>query len=365
MLKHIFILALSLSLIACSESEGENEKAKADEDVPTQSAPPALTDQVLELKQRHKGRDFTYTTTTKVPEGWSKNVQRAGNLRFYPKGSSGLGAPFLAVVLDCGGQCTADKMLENIQGMAKTATKFNSRMKIVREEKIKDGTWLYVLEGKDTKNAKTMHWQKGWPRILSCEFATNSKTESLFEPLLQACLDVKVSVLDPYYPQEVLAKEEANLAKCPKGNTLTFKDTKTNTEPYDFTKGKAYAHPGLYAPGLALYFPNVDTTQKRFNKDKTLKEGQAVMAFRFSEKTAKGEPQKPTFSGDYELKYEAAKRVTISLKLANGSSQGWSSRNAKGGIKIIARTKTKLCGTVDISGGNRGDVTGTFNVNIL
>ena len=176
---------------------------------------------------------------------------------------------------------------------------------------------------------------------------------------------MKVSVLDPFYPDEIVAKEEANLAKCPKANTLTYKPSKEGAETYDFTNTKAYAHRGKYMPGLSLYFPNFETTQSRFNKDMKLKEGQAVAAIRFSQKVEKGEPQTPSFSGEYELSFDAAKMAGVSMKIANGSSLGWSTRAVKGNVKIIARTKTKLCGTVDISGGNRGELKGTFNVDIL
>ena len=364
MTKRVLVLVLGLSLIACGEESSEKPAGEGSTD-PSQAAPPALIDQPVELKQKSAGREFSFKGTAGVPEGWKKHEQRGGNLRFYPEGSSGMMAPFLAVTLDCGGQCSEDKLLGNIAGMAKSAIKFLPNKKIVREEKVKDGTWLYELGEGEKKNVKVMHWQKGWPRIVSCEFAVNGKTANLFDPLLKACTDMTVAVTDPYYPADVLSKEEANLAKCPKANTLTYKPSKEGETAYDFTQTKAYAHRGSLAPGLALYFPNFATTQKRFRKENTLKDGQAVVALRFSEKVEKGQSQKPTFSGTYGVKHDASKKVSISLKTANGKSLGWSSRTVEGSVTIVARTKTKLCGTVDISGGNRGDVKGTFNVDIL
>ena len=162
MLKRALIIVLGLSLLACGKSDGEGSG-------------PALTEHSVEMKQKDGGREFTFKTTAKVPEGWTKNEQKGGTMRFQPADSRGFSGPWLAVLLDCGGQCTQDKLPGNIEAMAKTAIKFNSRMKIAREEKVKDGPWLYVLEGGEDKSAKVMHWKKGWPRIVTCEIATNAK----------------------------------------------------------------------------------------------------------------------------------------------------------------------------------------------
>jgi hypothetical protein len=360
MTRLVICSALLLALSGCGEEEATSKTSGGDE---------AKTAKVIEmaaqsgkLTAKSGGREITYAITVDLPTGW-KEVANKRSLRFTENGeqfgSSSVQFDHRAIFKDVTTELakTRDMLL-----------KFSKGGEIVLEKQVDADTWQFVLKNGQKIHGIVAHRQTGWSAFLQCEFMLSGDDSEMLDAVLKGCVDAKLEMNDPYYPKNVLAKEAVNVAQCPKETTLTYKTLKPAAgEPSAFGEVKAsYAPVSRYGTDLSIYIANFDTTQTRFRKEETLKGDQVVARFGLSVRTEKDAPKQVPFSGDYTVTFdkEVTHRATPRLEIAEGKSLGWSARNTTGKVTVIAHTREKLCGTIELLGGNRGDLKGTFNIDL-
>jgi len=318
-------------------------------------------------------RQLTMVAKVDVPEGWKPDpkAKTAGHnmTTLLPNGGEGAKNPFalsnVTISATCHGQCTADKFPEQIKGIAAQQLKYaGSDAKLVKDEEIRDGVWGFVVEAtKGKEKAYTIgvtHWgSPDWPYVIFCNAHLQKAEAEHWQQVYDACAKAEVTVEDLLMPADVVAKEEANLATCPKATTLTYTaEPERDGEPTSFGEVKSVYATATRPGNVSLWIANFDLTTTRFNKA-PLDEGQRVVKLAF-EHRKEGE----VLSGSYPTNYDGDQRVSPSLVIEGGRTLQWSSGSTTGAVEIVARTADKICGHIDIKGGNRGTLSGDFVVDL-
>jgi hypothetical protein len=304
-------------------------------------------------------KSYLYKVTHKVPKTWVEKKSTFGTVHQDPAGK-GMIPPGIQVATTCHGTCTQSKLGENIAKASKLLSALGNS-EVIRDEKVKDGVWIFVA--RDERGPKNIHhqigvsyWKPDWPRVLFCTAHLDHANLGLLDAIIQACLTVRFDVEDQLFPRSRMAEETGNLAKCPSTSALTYTPEKADGKPKEFGAVKAAYAKARDPKSLSLFVANFETDQTRFNRDKRLTSGQVVARFQVYAKKGK----EVAFSGNYPVSGDPDARTTLGLHIEGGTTLQWSGRTTKGGVTITARTKDKICGTIDISGGGRGTLSGSF-----
>lgn len=322
-----------------------------------------------EVTRNADQRHLKMVTKVAVPEGWSPdpNAKTAGHnmTTLLPGGGKDAKNAFalsnVTISATCHGQCKAEKFPEQIKGVAAQQIKFaGSQAKVLKDEELGDGVWGFVIEAPNgDEKAYTIgvtHWKGAdWPYVIFCNAHLQKAEAAHWQQVYDACAKAEVTIEDPLMPADVLAKEEANLAKCPKATSLTYSaDPVREGEPTEFGEVKS-VYATTSSPGhVYVWIANFDLTTTRFNKS-PLTADQRVVKLAFEHKK-EGE----ILSGSYPTSYDVDQRVAPSLIIESGRTLQWSTGSTEGTVEVIARTKDKICGHIDIKGGNRGTLSGDF-----
>ena len=372
-------LFLALGVAACNgrgdvKSDDKKPVDETDKGSDEKSAELALEELTFEfeVKRTEDQRSFILKGTGMVPKGWSSdpNARTLGRMKtLLPPGweeeknisalSSFTWSP------TCNGMCTQEKLEEQIKAMPDMQVKTvgGNNPTITKREEIGPGVWGAVIETEKGKEKHYVlvvsHWKPGWPEAFLCNVYLQGEYAGAWGQLYDACANLKVELIDPLMTADALKAEEANLAKCPAATTLTYKaEPEREGEPTGFGEVKKVV---AYAPrpgSLHVYIANFDMTSAKFKKN-PLEGDQRVLELQFSHQD-KGE----VLSGAYAMVGDQPNRVYLGLKIAEGRTLQWNSHQTEGQIQIVARTPDKVCGTIEIKGGNRGSLTGGFVVDV-
>ncbi|PKN57862.1 MAG: hypothetical protein CVU56_08820 [Deltaproteobacteria bacterium HGW-Deltaproteobacteria-14] len=365
-----FALALAVGAIGCNKGGGEAGAGGAGAEGGAASG--ALTFEqktfAYDVLRNADQRRMTLVAKVDVPTGWSAdpNAKTAGHnmTTLLPNGGVGAKNAFalsnVTISATCHGQCTADKFPEQIKGVAAQQAKFAASATVLKDEQIRDGVWGFVIEAPngDAKayTVGVTHWHSAdWPYVIFCNAHLQGDEAAQWQQIYDACAAADVSVEDALMPADVLAREAANLAKCPEKTTLTYTaDPVREGEPTELGDVvSVYANTS--SPGhVYVWIANFELTTTRFNKA-PLTGDQRVVKLAF-EHRKEGE----VLSGSYGAGYEEDVRVAPSVIIDGGRTLQWSAQSTTGTVDIIARTPDKICGHIALEGGNRGKLSGDF-----
>lgn len=327
-----------------------------------------------EVQRNADQRKLVMKTRLQAPKGWEADPEaKPGPTMTSLLSATGEAArknPFalsnVTLSATCHGQCTAAKIPEQIEKAPSEQTRFaGSGAKVLKEEKIRDGVWGFVIEADKGEQGKAYtvgvtHWGgPEWPYVIFCNAHLQREHAESWPQIYEACAEAVVTLEDPLMPADVLAKERAQLAQCPEETTLTYRaDPEREGEPTELGEVVAtYAHASR--PGnLTVYIANFELETTRF-RDAPLTDEQRAVKLSF-EHRAQGE----VLSGSYPTGYDGDQRVGLGLHVAGGKTLQWGAHAAEGAVEIIARTPERVCGRVSIKGGNRGDLEGAFVADI-
>lgn len=366
-----FALALALGAVGCNKGGGDAGAGGAGGEGGAAAGGGLTFEQktfAYDVQRNADQRRMTLVAKVDVPTGWSAdpNAKTAGHnmTTLLPNGGKAAKNAFalsnVTISATCHGQCKADKLPEQIKGLAAQQVKYAAGgAKVVKDEQIRDGVWGFVIEAPNgdgkVYTVGVTHWQPDWPYVIFCNAYLQGDEAASWQQVYDACAGADVTVEDALMPADVLEREQANLAKCPEKTTLTYTaDPVREGEPTELGDVvSVYANTS--SPGhVYVWIANFELTTTRFNKT-SLEGDQRVVKLAF-EHRKEGE----VLSGSYGAGYEADVRVAPSLVMEGGRTLQWSAQSTTGTVDIIARTKDKVCGHIAIEGGNRGKLSGDF-----
>lgn len=351
----VFGVALAL-VVGCGKKDGGGGAAEA----PGAAASAGLDFEQAALsfpfRQGSDGREMTFRVEARIPKGWTRpNPDLAELATFVPpqgEGAAGLSTSTLNVSATCHGMCRKDRLAENA-----STTKANRlaqagaggrKAALVKDEALEGGRTVYVIESTREDGAGrrvnfgVTHRGEDWEQVVFCEAMLEEPWADRWEALLQACLDLDVTIVDPLLPPETLAREEALLAQCPPASAVAYTGKKEGDEVPAFVSVQTAV---AEAPGpgvVVLWLANaaLPSTDLRENP---LQEGQVALRIELTH-NEKGE----IVSGVVPPKYEQPTRAGAGLHIAGGRSFPFDAWKTEGEVKVVARTRKKICGTFSL-----------------
>ncbi len=300
-------------------------------------------------------REEKFAIQANVPKGW-KLMTEGENVKMLqtfmpadtdPKG--GMGALYTTSSITysstCHGQCLGPKMAEQIAKVAKDRSSASNTSKVLQDGELSPGVWGYVIEAGYEGEPKQIevgvtHYNPAWDSAVFCNAMLFKDDAKRYKEFLDACASTKFEVIDVVMGADRMKAEEANLAKCPAANKVTYTPKEAKPEEPVFTEVKAVRARSDQQGSVSLHFANVERTTGD-DWDKPLDPGQGVIQIYLG--LAAPGPTDDVLSGTYKNTSDAKGTASMTLNVTGGT--GYTLGNNGGAtVEIIARTLNKVCG---------------------
>lgn len=330
----------------------------------------------LEVRSTTEDRYLGMMLRFFAPAGWRAGDDSASNMVVYSRPTPA-GAPRrpaavsnLTVAATCHGPCRVANFVSNIDrapDIQRALVGTSATLK--RRELIRPGVWGFIAVGATgavpqagatkpaaSASARTLvgvtHYQPGWPKPVYCMAMLVGDDVSLAGHLYRTCSDMTVSVSDPVLTADILAAESAKLGRCPSANKVSYRTTsRVAGEPKlfgDVKSGRAVS------AGVGHVFIELSTAKTPTTPLKALAGAERVLRVELRVGATSGD----VISGDYLVNSDQAQSARAVLHVAGGKSFGLGT--ATGKVAIAARTRSRICGTLSLTG--KRQVEATFDV---
>jgi len=370
-------LALTLTaLVGCGKTEDTPSAPPGATEAAPEAAPAAEVEGLavaaqtltFEVQRDADQRPLVVSTKVQIPSGWAPpegSLDGVSGVSFSSDADNPLAQSRVTVSSTCHGRCGPEHFETNIREVAAQQTRFAGEgARVLIDEELRPGVWGFAIEsgpeGAKVHSVGVSHWAgPAWPSIIFCSAHLQRDHRDAWRQLYDACAAAEVTITDPLLSGEVLDREREQLARCPEATTLTYRaDPEREGEPSELGEVvDVYAH--APRPGYVnLFFANFEMTTTNL-REAPLEGDQRVLRVSL-EHRSEGE----VLSGRYPTSYDGDHRVGLGIHTEGGRTLGWSAHSTEGAVEIIARTHDRICGRVDIKGGNRGDLSGEFSVDL-
>lgn len=308
----------------------------------------------MEFKYRQfaDGRNMLFKLQAKVPKGWKLMTEGSSleSMNTFMPGDAGPGANVFAtssltISSTCHGQCSADKMAEQVVAVGKSRLEMQGTgAKLVRDEEVKPGVRVFVVqfpgakEGETNYNVGVTHWAADRDYAVFCEALLLGREAALWQPILDACTSLEIAVVDPLVSEERAKQEEANLAKCPAASSVKHTPKEAKPEDPQFTAAPAVFAEATQPGSVFIYLASVPLSGRDEFRNKELQPGQGIVDLSLMY-SGEGE----VLSGRYEATGEGPLRADAGLRVTGGVTLQFVT-NPECYIEVIARTPKKICG---------------------